>query len=159
MSLQNKLETLKNKEKGSYGVAAHGFKANDVLLIAGVQQTKGGKTKTILTNRKLVVTGDSVKPNMIRGILLNESTGGLQGCVIALPTDVMTKVGYYDDETDAVVLTPIAEEVQVTEEVVSEEVQVTEEVLVSEEVQVTEEVVSEEVVSEEVLAKLSRKKN
>ena len=100
-NLQNKLEAIKNKEAGVRGPATHGYKEQDVLLISGVEQVKGGKTKTILANRLFVVVGDSVKPELVRGILI-DNNNNLQNCVISLPVESMTKVGKYTDEGEVV---------------------------------------------------------
>ncbi len=100
-NLKNKMEAIKNKEAGVRGPATHGYQEQDVLLISGVEQVKGGKTKTILANRLFVVVGDSVKPDLVRGILLDNNSN-LQNCVISLPVESMTKVGKYTDEGEVV---------------------------------------------------------
>ena len=100
-NLKNKMEAIKNKEAGVRGPATHGYQEQDVLLISGVEQVKGGKTKTILANRLFVVVGDSVKPELVRGILI-DSNNNLQNCVISLPVSSMTKVGRYTDEGQVV---------------------------------------------------------
>jgi hypothetical protein len=100
-NLKNKMEAIKNKEAGVRGPATHGYQEQDVLLISGVEQVKGGKSKIILANRLFVVVGDSVKPDLVRGILLDGSNN-LQNCVISLPVSSMTKVGKYTDEGEVV---------------------------------------------------------
>jgi hypothetical protein len=96
-TLNQKIEDLKNKEQGSRGPITHSYQEQDVLRISSVEQVKNGKTKTILANRLFVVTGNSVKGDMIRGILLDNKEQ-LQNCIIAIPVNTTTKVGRYQDD-------------------------------------------------------------
>ena len=100
-NLQTKLEAIKNKEVAASVSKQHNYTEGDVLKIAGVRQVKGGKEKVILTNRLFVVTGDSKKGDMIRGILIDNNSN-LQNCVITLPTNVMTKVGKYTEDGEVI---------------------------------------------------------
>jgi hypothetical protein len=91
MNLTQKLEEIKNREVTSYGAPIHNFKSGDIVLINGVQQSKNGRDKTILSGRKAIVVEISKKPTLVRAILIDNNEK-LQNCIIPLPVSDIIKI-------------------------------------------------------------------